>query len=547
MQHYLKKFTQYLPRIVAWLLILNVFGFDLFTNHTVFLLDYVPTPIRVWDRSYYASIPWIWMAHDGLLFILWYIWWSKAYLLSIVVITLLLWYHRWQYIATKHREPDSTSNLNYLPILGMIVMIFNPVFSSRMGTQPWVWLGIVLLGWGLYRLICFRDQLTTKHSIIVWLFWWSAMMSMNHASFMILVCLLILVLVLRSWRTIGSVLIIGWLVWLLNLNWIIWWLIWTNQVIQWATTFSQANIEEFMTYGQSWLWPVITSALWYGFRWEKYGSAFAPTWSNPRWWVAWVILLLLVWYGWWILYRHHARQAIYLWVVMIISLILWVGIASDRLAPLIQWLYDHVPWYRGLREPHKRIWLYIMIAIPLMLLWYRSSMRYIVPHLSSAWYVILVALIMFAWSPGSVHQLMSRYDMTDYPSSYSQTRDFLIDQWWSGQRIQLPWHSYHQCQRNNKTISNSLSTYMYPASVTVSDNIEVWQLYSNSTNPRSRAIEQWIATKDISYLSGYNIQWVIYLSQCADFNNYKWITTYSWVSQIADYGDVQIYRIKSNQ
>lgn len=545
MHHYLKHIVKYLPRIIAGLLILNIFGFDLFTNQTVFLLDYVPAPIRVWERSHYISVPWIWTIHDGLLLLLWYIRWSKIYLLSIAIITLLLWYRRWQYLTwDKSTNKIDKSESHYLPLLGMILMVFNPVFSSRMGTQPWVWLGIILLGRGLYWLIRHRDHLTTKHSIIIGAFWWVAMMSMNHASFMILVCLTMLVLVIRSWRSLRSSLMIAAVVWILNLNWIIGWLIGANTVIEWATTFSQQNIEEFMTYGQSWLWPVVTSVLGYGFRWEKYGSAYAPTWSNPRWRVAWWLLLCIAWYGLILWYRRDRKQSLYLWWIMLVSVILGVGIASDMLGPLIQRLYDHVPWYRGLREPHKWIGLYIMIIIPLLLYGYESMTTIIRKYLSLSWWLMLCSMIAFAWSPGSARQLMMRYDATSYPSSYSQTRDFLMDQPWTGQWLQLPRHSYHRCQRTHKVISNPTASYMYPASVITSDNIEVWQLYTNSINPRSRDVDAFVTDHDLSHLSGHNIQWIIYLSQCADFKSYEWIMTHSWLLQIGDYGDVQIYTIQ---
>lgn len=346
-----------------------------------------------------------------------------------------------------------------------------------------------------------------------------------------------------SWKSLRKVLIIAWVVWVFNLNWIVWWILWHNQVIEWATTFSQQNIEEFMTYEHSWLWPVITSIFWYGFRWEKYGSAFAPTRSNPRWWVAWMIILLFAGYGRVVWYSYKPKQAQYLLWIIIISIVLWVGIASDVLAPAIQWLYDHVPWYRGLREPHKRIGLYMMCVVPLMIVWYRETIKWIEPHLKSRWYTVVIILIIFARSPGSARQLMMRYDATNYPFSYSQTRDFLISQWWSGHWLQLPRHSYHRCQWNNKVIANTLGQYMYPVPLIVSDNIEAWKLYTNSTNPRSRDIDLFIADHDLSRLSGYDIQWIIYLSQCADFKNYERITTHTWLSQLADYGDVQIYLI----
>lgn len=549
MQYYLNKLISHLPRIIAGLLILNVFGFDLFSNQTVFLLDYVPTPVRVWNWSSYLSIPWIWVMHDGLLYMLWHIWWSKVYLVSIVIVTLIVWYRWWQYIITDLSDPTlKQSELSYLPLLMMIMMVCNPVFSSRMQTQPWVWLGIVLLWWWWYRLVrCWQDS-SIRDGVIIGTLWWCAMMSMNHASFMIALLLWVLWITrirsVRIWKVIGV--IIG-MVWLINLNWIIAWILGQNQIIQWATTFSQSNLQEFMTFSHSWLGPVMTSVLWYGFWGEKYSSASAPTWINSRWWIAWLMVIYIAWYGWYQQLVHSRRDHSKLWMmmtVMIISVILWVGIASDTLAPVIQRWYDHIPWYRGLREPHKWIGLYMMILLPLVWYGWIYLDRYVTRFMSRTRYVILMIGVLLAWAPWVIRQMYLRYDMTDYPSSYSKTRDILMQQPWSGSRIQLPWHSYHRCQWTNKVIANTLNLYMKPVSVIVSDNIEVWQLYTNSTDVRSRAIEAFIADKDLSHLSGYNIAWVMYMPQCADFQNYAWITTHSWFQLIWDLWDVQLYQIK---
>lgn len=51
-------------------------------------------------------------------------------------------------------------------------------------------------------------------------------------------------------------------------------------------------------------------------------------------------------------------------VVALLSLLLGVGIASDMLAPTVQWLHDHLPGYRGMREPHKRVGVYMMLLLP---------------------------------------------------------------------------------------------------------------------------------------------------------------------------------------
>lgn len=539
MDTYFTTLKTYLPWIVGALLILMIFGRDLFGWQTVFLLDYVPTPIRTRDWSRYVTIPWIWVVHDGLSVLLWYVFWSKVYLLTIVILTLILWY-RWGSLIRTWTKSDHS----FLPELGMVLMIYNPVFSSRMGTQPWVWLGIVLLWFGLYHLIKHRDRINIRDSLTVWAYRGIAMMSMNHASFMIAWLLLVLIIVRHQWKILWSAAIIATIVWLLNLNRILAGVLWVTTTVEQANTFSQANITEFMTRDHSWLGPVVTSMLWYGFWGEKTWSAYAPTRANPRRWIAGLVLLIIAWYGLTRRYRHDRCQTWFFFTVIVISLILGIGIASQVLEPSVQRLYDHVPWYRGLREPHKWVWLYMMCIIPLMLYGVSQGHKLIKQYITPWQLALLIWVIAIARVPGVMNQMMLRYDTTDYPKTYAQARDFLSTSTWSWQWLQLPWHSYHRCQWTNKVISNTFTPYMYPVPVIVSDNIEIWQLYTNSSNERSRVIEWYLQSHDVADLSGYNIQGIIYLTQCADFNNYKRIETDPNLTLIKDLGDVKIFKFK---
>ena len=71
--------------------------------------------------------------------------------------------------------------------------------------------------------------------------------------------------------------------------------------------------------------------------------------------------------------------------------------------------------------------------------------------------------------------------------------------------IHLPWHSYQQCAWTNKVIANSLRRYFFPTEVIVSDNIEIGDLYTNSTSLRSADIEKFLRTHDLSLLEKHGI------------------------------------------
>jgi len=71
--------------------------------------------------------------------------------------------------------------------------------------------------------------------------------------------------------------------------------------------------------------------------------------------------------------------------------------------------------------------------------------------------------------------MKGRYIMVDYPVAYQQARQQLLENNTSVslQRLHLPRHSYHQCDRTNKIIANTLQRFFLPLDVITADNIEI--------------------------------------------------------------------------
>ena len=83
-----------------------------------------------------------------------------------------------------------------------------------------------------------------------------------------------------------------------------------------------------------------------------------------------------------------------------------------------------------------------------------------------------------------------------------------------------------------------------------SDNIEVWNLYTNSSNPRSKDIEKFIETKDIDLLKKHNITHIIQFDTCADYEKFQEILDNlqkdNKIKKIKDGKDIDLYEIINN-
>jgi hypothetical protein len=367
-------------------------------------------------------------------------------------------------------------------------------------------------------------------------------MWMYHASFMVLLLLGVWFLFYPKKHLYIGLVWIGILI--LNSNWLL--LKWSKTMAT-IETFSDQNINEFATHSHEPRGARWTAALWYWFWWEKYGSAYTPSLANQQWWIAWALLLLL-WVYWLILYaKKNNKWAIFLIVLLFFSLLLWIWITSSTSARVTNWLYDYLPWYRGFREPHKRIGLYMMVLLPMITLWRWTSVsrvkkQFWFPVWLYAWVSILV---IFARTPGVLNAMKWRYTMVNYPKTYQEARSYMFNtDLQKVERIHLPWHSYHQCDWTNKVIANSLKKVFLPNKLIVADNIEIWNLYTNSTDKRSQAIEQFLASKETSALKTWWIWWILFTRKCGDFKNYERIKSLTWLQEIWSNEDISLLIIQ---
>jgi hypothetical protein len=515
---------------------------------TVFLLDYVPTPLYVRDRAVVLSNPFIRVVHDALIYLFGHVWWSKIYLGSIFFLSLRLWYIRGKRLKSTFFNKEPLVSVQRLCLINMLIFVCNPFFSARYGTQPWIRLSVICLWFGLFELIRHQAYVKRKNVARIWVYRWIALMAMPHASFMIVVLIGTYFLFhFFNKKARLYTCILASIIFLLNINRILWSK--TIDVVSSGKDFTEANIIEFSTHAHSWLWPIATAALWYWFRGEKYGSAFVPTSANSRRWLAGSIVLFFAFWWWYALASVWAKEkkiSYQLLSLLVVSLVLWVGVSSDFLAPLTNRLYAHIPWYIWLREPQKRIGLYMMILLPLVVLWWGKSVPYSNRFIPVTRYALACCCLLIARTPGVFNAMKGRYIMSNYPSTYEQARTQLLlsSSVEPTHFIHLPRHSYHQCDWTNKVVANTLDRFFLPLNVITADNIEIWNLYTNSNNQRSKDIELFLQTKDITLLQQHGIWWILFTTTCADFKNYAWIETLPNTQKVIGNDDISIYTFK---
>lgn len=507
-----------------------------------FLLDFVPVDITI-DTQYILTNSVFWTIYNIWSTIWWYIINSHIYIIFIRLMTIYIWYILGQNISNIYNIEDNLHR-NVIQIAAIWLFCINPFFVERMATQPWVRNWILFVVFWLYIINGDIKQINEKTNIWkVGILWWLAWAMMSHAIVMIwLISVYYIVNNKFSKDSIKKIIYIIWITVLINVNWIMAAMYGTNKTLSSATSFSWQNIEVFATQSLDPLSVEATSVLGYGFWAEKWNRVNLVNETNKIRYIYGIIIIWLWIYGIIWEYRNQKYKTTIYIITMVMVLRLWIWISNNIWSDLIKWIYENISIYRGFREPHKWIWIYILLTIPYIIRWFVKLSQKID-------YTILLPVfifVLYGWSP-SIINMSWLYKPTDYPNDYKLSKQYILDKYPDSNLILLPWHSYMKCDWTNNVISILWKEFYHPANVVVSDNIEMWWLYTNNSSEISNTIDKYIQNENKEELDEIVKLWFdgfIVWKNCADIQNYKWLDGNQQLNKVYSGEKSDIYIIK---
>ena len=423
--------------------------------------------------------------------------------------------------------------------LSIAFFMTNPFLYERLITQPTVALGIILLGWWIYSLL--RPFIWWEHAwesrfshiIIACIFFGAAWNFFAHASYMIVMLLLVYgSLFIRTRKEMFSLMLWVMSILVLNGNWLfVTFFSSTGTMLENIQAFSPENYTVFMT---RWIEPLsvtLTNILLYGF-WGEGHHFYRPWVMSPYWYIWWGVLMGLTGIGLLLhkkhtlTFSHRSRILIFLCIVGFAALVFGLGIATQWTKDINLFLYEYLPLFRGYREPQKWIWLLMIAEWWIFVLW-MSYLILMVRAYFWRWILFwLTLLALFLWSPGMIFGFRGQLTTMAYPESFYALKRTLLWDMTVKKILILPWHSYIGCDwTEGRVIANPLPQFFLPLKTVSADNIEMRGLYTNSVNPESRVIEQFLRSegKDQASFRSLHFSHILIARNCATRDEFPWM------------------------
>ncbi|MEI7451815.1 MAG: hypothetical protein WCK37_01275 [Candidatus Falkowbacteria bacterium] len=294
----------------------------------------------------------------------------------------------------------------------------------------------------------------------------------------------------------------------------------------------------------------LTNILLMGGFWGAAQHRYIDFSAGDLWGLGFIFLLPLIIYGIYISFKKadytHKILNSGLLIIFITAVVLALGIKTSFSNSISLFLYNHLPFYKGLREPQK--WVAAMVPVYLYFLSWGvaklSSKKWLVENavvvgiILAAVIIIQAPLLLFGFN----HQVRP----TNYPTSWSEVDRFLLNRSADSygcfdQVLFLPWHMYMHFSWIGNTVANPASVF-FSCPILVGTNMEWGGIYDNSLDARGLAVEKWLSIHGQNNSLPSTVRYII-LAKEVDWQTYSWLDGLTYVKLIKDSDNLRLYEI----
>jgi hypothetical protein len=370
--------------------------------------------------------------------------------------------------------------------------------------------------------------------------------SIHNVCFMLLLSAVSLAAVaIAKWRQLNWRRIGGWgamaaAMWLIASSlWLLPTMAGSSSAAKTASSFSRQQVGLFKTLADPQYGPVFNAAAMYGFWANNQGYYHLPKEALPVWPLIAVTFMVLALIGLWASRRDPEPWA--LATLGALALILGVGVSFGPFAGTFNWCFDHVPFFKGYREPQKFIGLLILAYSYLGAIgaqWVVRNARYRI-----ALVVILVLPIIYTYPMfwGFSNQLR----VANYPADWTSANQLLKADSSQFKVLFLPWHQYLTLDFAGGKIANPSQAF-FEKPVIKSDTLEFGGSFDQNVPAIDKAVEKQIlkraavSTDAGPKLARLNIKYVL-LAKTEELSEYSWLSRQPGLVLLNDGPTLRVY------
>jgi hypothetical protein len=435
-----------------------------------------------------------------------------------------------------------------------IFYIFNPFVYTRFMAGQWLVLfGYALLPWTVRSLWKLMQEPSYRTMLLATV--WSASIGLTSIHVVGFIALASLVLfVAAGKKDIKQRFIwcgLGLFIWIaVNCLWLVPLIFGSSHTANQISSFGSSQLSAFATHGTIAGSVPLTTLLLEGFWADPEGRYYLPSHLGIYWWIVVVVLAGLIILGATRVIKNRDKLGISLLILAVIAWWLGMGVGWSVSAGTTHWLVNHVPLYRGYREPEKWLMLLALAYSYLLAIGSNSALKI---FKKIEWRQItlgIIALLPILYTPVLLWGVGGQLVSADYPSDWAKAETTLDQDKSSYKVLILPWHEYLPISFAKRVVANPANHY-FKQNMVISDNPELRGVPPSESTPLYKLLDNEIIpsrglqTNDASLLKPYNVKYVLLLKE-ADWKSYGWVSKQTGWQIIQNTAHIQLYKLKAD-
>lgn len=207
-----------------------------------------------------------------------------------------------------------------------------------------------------------------------------------------------------------------------------------------------------------------------------------------------------------------SRYLLEFWMVLslvltgLVALFFAVGVSYEPFKSTVLWLYEHVPFLKGFREPQKFVALLVFVYAIFSAIGVNDLLTRIegIKNTKFLWFKLIAPgfflLVPLIYSPGMLWGFHGQITPAKYPASWFAVDRLLQRDQEDFATLFLPWHQYIYLAFAKTVISNPAEQF-FSKPIIAGDNMEFGPIYTQSTRPESKYVEQTILKHKADFLT----------------------------------------------
>ncbi|MBU4481718.1 hypothetical protein KKH59_05440, partial [Patescibacteria group bacterium] len=233
-------------------------------------------------------------------------------------------------------------------------------------------------------------------------------------------------------------------------------------------------------------------------------------------------------------------------IIYVTAFVLALGIALPITSKITLWLFNELPFYKGLREPQK--WVAVMAAVYEVLLvcgLVQLFKRKIVIN-NKGLTSFLLTFIILLQAPLMVWGGAGQIRPIEYPKDWYEMNDFIVKETNCQKKILfLPWHLYLSFKWVGNIIANPSPSF-FQCPVIFGENMEFGGIFGHSAEPDKREVERWalnVGRTNLLEENKLNIGYIV-LAKEVDWQNYLWLGNYPNIKLVKETENLLVYKVE---